>query len=124
MPTATRSTSGSTSRREDEATYARVLDMCADALMTAYPSRFERFLRLRAARRVRQRAGATTAASRRRRTLRPTAIERRGRVVRVARLDPSRRACHGRLSSCARARRRSETLSSRYRAASPRRRCA
>ena len=72
---------------EDEATYARVLDMCADALMTAYPSRFERFLRLRRPPRP-AKAGATTAAgSTPACTLRPTAIERRGRVVRVARLD-------------------------------------
>ena len=51
----------STSRRRT-ATYARVLDMCADALMTAYPSRFSgASCACAARRRVRQRAGATTA---------------------------------------------------------------
>ena len=66
---------------EDEATYARVLDMCADALMGGLPGRPSCAC---AARRVgkggRDDCGEPAPAC----TLRPTAIERRGRVVRVA----------------------------------------
>lgn len=86
---------------EDEATYARVLDMCVDGIMTAYPSRLESFLRERRAPRPAQGGADNCGPPPPPCTVRATALGRpdwRGKLsVRLARLDPSRRSCRGRV---------------------------
>jgi glycerophosphoryl diester phosphodiesterase len=85
------------SDEENEATYSRVLDMCADAVMTAYPSRFERFLRARRPPRPGRGGDDGCGEPAPACTVWPTAIHAAARILRLARLDASIRRCRGRV---------------------------
>jgi glycerophosphoryl diester phosphodiesterase len=86
---------------ENDATYARVLDMCVDAIMTAYPARFESFLRERRPPRPAKGGSDGCGPPPPPCSVRATALGQPGwrgwLTVRLARLDPSRRSCRGRV---------------------------
>jgi glycerophosphoryl diester phosphodiesterase len=85
------------SEEENEATYARVLDMCADGVMTAHPTRFERFLRTRRPPRPGRGGHDDCGQPAPPCTVRPTAFQPAARILRLARLDASKRRCPGRV---------------------------